>query len=266
MKNNQRKVLVIIHVGFSIYIIHYIGILLRKVNVDVSDKQAFVTVIASFSVIILRIVLVWLFFYYVIEKTFRKREAKKHGFCSFQSKEIWIDHIPGSRNGTIFLFSFLNFSLTIEGISRFFNELYYDRLVLDWRVSVVHILTTRKYLFLIIIAIVNILISIGSSFLFYWNRGGGSNFFDKKKGVVYITRYGIPGEGRFRVWKIKIKEISCLILVVDTCWGDVLYLKTSEGFMLELTPINGNCYSLSEKAVELSRFLSVPLIISRNKS
>nr|ADE42519.1 photosystem I assembly protein Ycf4 [Lathyrus palustris] len=259
--NKKKILLVIIHVAFSTYMGWYTGDLLRSVNLDLKDKLAVITATVEFFVIILRIVLVWLFLYYLIERTIRNRRAKKHGFCSYLSNDIWVDSIPGSRNGTILLFSYFNFYQTIEGVCRLFDGLYDDRMFFDLRVSVVHLLTTRKYVILILLAVINILITIGGSFLFYWNKGGGSNFFDKKNGRIYITRYGIPGEGRFRVWEIKMQDICCLILVTNNFCGDVLYLKTREQETFALTPINGSCYNLREKGVELSRFLSVPLKI-----
>nr|BBU53524.1 photosystem I assembly protein Ycf4 [Lathyrus ochrus] len=195
-----------------------------------------------------------------VEKVIR-RLSKNRGFRSYLSENAWIDRIPGSRNSTNIFFGYFHLLQSLWRVYRLVCN-YYGRTFLAFMPVNWIFVPPDKRVWLLFYAIGSIALCLWCLVLIYCNLRSGFNLFDKKHLVVYITRYGFFGKGRCIVSQVPMKEIKCLILKTDPDRHDVLYMKTRKQGTLPLTPVKDSpVCNLRQNGVELSRFLSVRLII-----
>nr|YP_003587783.1 photosystem I assembly protein Ycf4 [Lathyrus sativus]ADE43644.1 photosystem I assembly protein Ycf4 [Lathyrus sativus] len=227
--------------------------------------------ILCFAAFLFRNIFFVLFFYFLrtildyllqMIREFIKDETNKKVLCSYVSETTWMDTIPGFQHVFFRILSHVSFFVGFFSLYRFYSNLTRMN-IFDAPIKWLFVLP-NKIVSLLITAIVSILSGIMFQYINYWTVIGGTNFFDKRKGVLYITRYRlpIPGISSSNVRRILIKEISCLILVTNRIWGDVLYIETRKHGTLPMTPTkDGRRYMLAKHALELSRFLNIPLDI-----
>nr|BBU53525.1 photosystem I assembly protein Ycf4 [Lathyrus pseudocicera] len=225
-----------------------------------------------FGVFLFRNIVFVLFFYFVrtifnyllqIVHECINDETKKKVLCSYVTENTWMDTIPGFQHVTFRILSHVSFFMGFFALYRFYSNLTRMN-IFDAPITWLFV-PQNKIIYLLVTAIVSILIGIMFQYINYCTVTGGTNFFDKEEGVLYITRYGlpIPGISRSNVRRILIKEISCLILVTHRIWGDVLYIETRKHGTLPMTPTkDGRRYRLTKHGLELSKFLNIPLEIS----
>nr|YP_010544637.1 photosystem I assembly protein Ycf4 [Littorella uniflora]QWL15623.1 photosystem I assembly protein Ycf4 [Littorella uniflora]UYG22635.1 photosystem I assembly protein Ycf4 [Littorella uniflora] len=99
----------------------------------------------------------------------------------------------------------------------------------------------------------------------FWNVGRGYDKFDRKKGMVYLFRWGFPGKNRRTFFFFRVKEIEAIIIKVNK--EDSYASRISIGIRgqgpipLARTDENLTSQEIEEKAVELAHFLRVPMDI-----
>nr|YP_009974130.1 photosystem I assembly protein Ycf4 [Marattia laxa]QNH94036.1 photosystem I assembly protein Ycf4 [Marattia laxa] len=180
---------------------------------------------------------------------------------NYQSEWLRIDPIKGSRRFSNLCWAFI-LVLGAIGFSLVGFSSYLGR-------DLIPILPSQQIIFIpqgIVMCFYGIAgISLGSYLwcTILWNVGSGYNQFDKREGIVYLFRWGFPGENRRIRIRFMIKDIQAIRMEIQESFSPrrVLYLRIKGQQDVPLTRLDEELTlrEMEEKAAELARFLRVSI-------
>nr|AWH03139.1 photosystem I assembly protein ycf4 [Asclepias lanceolata] len=179
----------------------------------------------------------------------------------WRSEHIWIELKMESRKISNFFWAFILF-LGSLGFVLVGTSSYLGRNLISFFPSE-EIIFFQQGSVMFFYGIAGLFISSYLWCTIFWNVGSGYDRFDRKKGIVCIFRWGFPGKNRRIVRRFLIKDIQSIIIKVqeDNYTRGVIYMDIRGQGAIPLTRTDDNLTSweIAQKAVELSRFLRVPM-------
>nr|BBU53516.1 photosystem I assembly protein Ycf4 [Hedysarum varium] len=184
---------------------------------------------------------------------------------SFQGQEhTWIYTIPGARKPINFFWA--SFTLLGSlGVLFISASSYYGSNFFNSSESVVPFLPQGATL--TFYGIAGLFVSLHWWILIFWNVGSGYNLYDNQIGMVWLCRYGFPGENRYILSQVRVEDILALQFYANPePRTGVLYMYTREQGAIPLTPADDYYArtpraSVFETASDLAAFLDVQLEI-----
>ena len=181
---------------------------------------------------------------------------------NWQSKDIWIEFLRGSRKTSNFFWSFILFlgslGFLVVGTSSYLGR------------NIISVFPSQQILFFpqgIVMSFYGIAGLFVSSYLWctiFWNVGSGYDLFDRKEGIVCIFRWGFPGLNRRIFLRFLMRDIQSIRIEdkegIYPC--RVLYIEIKGQGAIPLTRTDDNfltSYEIEQKAAELAYFLRVPI-------
>nr|WEY30544.1 photosystem I assembly protein Ycf4 [Cuscuta gronovii] len=169
---------------------------------------------------------------------------------SWQSEEIWIEFIPGSRKGSNFLWAFILFFGSLEFLLIGTSSYLSRNLIAFFPQGIV----------MTFYGISGLFISFYLLSMLFWNVGAGYDQFDKKRGVICIFRWVFPGINRRIFLRFFLKDLRAIRIEVKEGFYTrrVLYMDIRGQKAIPLTHTDAPI-KLEKRAAELASFLCVPI-------
>nr|QIB71917.1 photosystem I assembly protein Ycf4 [Fagonia indica] len=189
-----------------------------------------------------------------------------HLMRRFQEQEhTWIYTIPGARKPINFFWA--SFTLLGSlGVLFISASSYYGSNFFNSSEFVVPFLPQGATL--TFYGIAGLFVSFHWWILIFWNVGSGYNLYDNQIGMVWLCRYGFPGENRYILSHVRVEDILALQFYSNSAepHAGVLYMYTREQGAIPLTPVDYYYdktprASVFQTASDLAAFLDVPLEI-----
>nr|YP_010389612.1 photosystem I assembly protein Ycf4 [Chesneya acaulis]UPT34380.1 photosystem I assembly protein Ycf4 [Chesneya acaulis] len=175
-------------------------------------------------------------------------------------EDAWLYTIIGAQKPINFFWA----SFTLLGsLVMLFSaaSYYYGKIFLSFDSSRFAVSSLPQGVTLTFYGIAGLFVSFHWWMLIFLNVGSGYNLYDRKIGMVWLFRYGFPGENRCILSHVRVEDILGLLFDVRT---GVLYMYTREQGAIPLTPDDADRTpreSVLKTAYNLAAFLDVPLQI-----
>ena len=181
-------------------------------------------------------------------------------------EDAWLYTIPGARKPIHFFWA--SFTLLGSlGVLFIAATSYYGRNFLSLNSSDFVVPFLPQGATLTFYGIAGLFVSFHWWILIFWNVGSGYNLYDRKRGMVWLFRYGFPGENRCILSHVRVEDILALQFYANPePRTGVLYMYTREQGAIPLTPLDDDYdrtprASVFQTASDLAAFFDVPLEI-----
>nr|YP_010760028.1 photosystem I assembly protein Ycf4 [Cuscuta corymbosa var. stylosa]WEY29958.1 photosystem I assembly protein Ycf4 [Cuscuta corymbosa var. stylosa] len=172
---------------------------------------------------------------------------------SWRSEKIWIELIPGSRNGNNFIWASILFLGSLEFLLVGTSSYLGRNLISFFPQGIV----------MTFYGISGLVMSLYLWSMLFWNVGGGYDQFDKKRGVIYIFRWVFPGRNRRILLRFFIRDIRSIRIELKEGFYTrrvlYMYIRGQKAIPLTRTDEILTPAEIEKRAVELASFLCVPI-------